>query len=117
MASISDSDPTITDAEQVLQQVSAELTDPLPDECLLHYLIRMLDQFGCCGHRFTERWARGRRVRGRPVLRWAVETGGCCCDCEVILNSLRRRSTRRRGLLCAEALRELESAYDGDGGW
>jgi hypothetical protein len=42
--------------------------------------------------------------------------GGCCCDCEVVLNSLRRQSSRRRGLLCAEALQELEAA-DADGLW
>lgn len=88
------------------------MTDPGPDECLFHYLVRMLDEFGCAGHRFTERWARGRRVRGRPVMQWAVETGGRCCDCEVLLNSLGRRSTRRRGLLCPEAIAELEA---GDG--
>lgn len=39
---------------------------------------------------------------------WAVATGGCCCDYEVIMNSLGRRSTRRRGLLCPEAIAELE---------
>jgi len=48
---------------------------------------------------------------------WAVATGGCCCDCdcEVIMNSLGRRSSRRRGLLCPEAIAELE-AHD-DGAW
>jgi hypothetical protein len=100
----------VSDAERLLSDVGADLTDPNATECLYHYLLRMLDAFGCAGHRFTERWARGRRVRGRPVLQWAEETGGCCCDCEVIMNSLGRRSTRRRGLLCAEALAELEAA-------
>lgn len=97
-------------AELLLTDTAEELTAPDDGECLLHYLVRMLDEFGCRGHRFTERWARDRRVRGRPVLQWAQETGGCCCDCEVILNSFRRRSTRRRGLLCAGALAELERA-------
>lgn len=100
----------VADAERFLSDLGADLTDPRPGECLYHYLLRMLDEFGCCGHRFTERWARDRRVRGRPVLVWAIATGGCCCDCEVILNSLGRRSTRRRGLLCPEALAELEAA-------
>jgi hypothetical protein len=109
-------EPDVTEAERLLREAGAALTDPRAGECLLHYLRRMLDQFGCYGHRFTERWARGRRVRGRPVLQWAVETGGCCCDCEVILNSLRRRSSRRRGLLCQRALQELEAA-DAEGRW
>lgn len=99
----------VRDLEAALVRTAEELTAPLPDECLLHYLQRVLGEFGCAGHRFTERWADGRKVRGRPVLVWAVETGGCCCDCEVVLNSLGRRSTRRRGLLCPEALAELEA--------
>jgi hypothetical protein len=102
-----DPDP-IQAAEQLLASHSAELTDPREGECLYHYLDRMLETLGCAGHRFTERWAKDRRVRGRPVLEWAVATGGCCCDCEVIMNSFRARSNRRRGLLCADALRELE---------
>jgi hypothetical protein len=98
--------------EASLAASSQQLTAPLPDECLLHYLERMLSEFGCVGHRFTERWAQGRKVRGRPVMVWARATGGCCCDCEVVMNSLGRRSTRRRGLLCREAIAELE-AQDG----
>ena len=99
----------IAELEAALARTSEQLTAPQPDECLLHYLERMLRAFGCAGHRFTERWAQGRVVRGRPVLVWAVATGGCCCDCEVIMNSLGRRSTRRRGLLCPRAIAELEA--------
>jgi hypothetical protein len=98
--------------ETSLAETSEQLTAPLADECLLHYLERMLSEFGCAGHRFTERWAQGRKVRGRPVLVWARATGGCCCDCEVVMNSLGRRSTRRRGLLCPEAIAELEAQDD-----
>ena len=108
------SDP-IAELETSLVESAEQLTAPLPDECLLHYLQRMLSEFGCAGHRFTGRWAQGRKVRGRPVMVWAVATGGCCCDCEVIMNSLGRRATRRRGLLCPEAIAELE-AHD-DGAW
>lgn len=104
----------VRELEAELAATAEQLTAPGPDECLLHYLQRMLDAFGCRGHRFTERWARGRKVRGRPVLEWAVATGGCCCDCEVIMNSLGRRSSRRRGLLCARAIAELEAE---DGRW
>ena len=95
--------------EAELVRTADDLTAPGADECLLHYLQRMLQEFGCAGHRFTERWALGRKVRGRPVLVWAVQTGGCCCDCEVITNSLGRRSSRRRGLLCSRAITELEA--------
>ena len=102
----------VAQLETSLAASSEQLTAPLPNECLLHYLERMLSEFGCAGHRFTERWAQGRKVRGRPVIVWARATGGCCCDCEVVMNSLGRRSTRRRGLLCPEAIVQLE-AQDG----
>ncbi len=98
----------IAGLEASLAEVSDSLTAPRPDECLLHYLERMLPEFGCAGRRFTERWARGRKVRGRPVLTWASATGGYC-DCEVIMNSFSRPSSRRQGLLCPEALAELEA--------
>ncbi|MDP9435550.1 MAG: DUF2695 domain-containing protein [Actinomycetota bacterium] len=70
----------------------------------------MLREHGCAGHRFTKRWAEGRKVRGRPVLQWAFATGGCCCDCEVVMNSFGRPSSRSEGLLCDEAWAELEAA-------
>jgi hypothetical protein len=50
--------------EASLEASSEQLTAPLPAECL-QYLERMLSEFGCVGHRFTERWAQGRKVRGR----------------------------------------------------
>jgi hypothetical protein len=106
-------DPVVQ-LETALADTAEQLTAPLAGECLLHYLERMLAEFGCAGHRFTERWARGRKVRGRPVMVWAVATGGCCCDCEVIMKSLGRRSTRRRGLLCAEALAQLAEQDERD---
>ena len=66
----------------------------------------MLPEFGCAGHRFTRRWARD-RPRGAPdgLVRWASRLGGCCCDCEVVLNVLWKPSARTRGgVLCAAAL-------------
>ena len=99
----------VEEAEQLLTARGEQWTAPEEGECLYHYLCRMLDAFSCRGHRFTERWARDRTVRGRPVLEWARDTGGCCCDCEVIMNSFGRRSKRRRGLLCAEAVQVLEA--------
>lgn len=97
----------VTQAEQLLKSTAVELTAPHETECLYHYLCRMLDQHGCRGHRFTERWARQRHLRG-PVLKWAKRTGGCCCDCEVIMNSFGSPASCREGLLCAEGRAELE---------
>ena len=98
--------------EQELQEVADELIAPGRRECLFCYLERVLREFGCVGHRFTRRWAQGRR-RGTPdgLVRWAERRGGLCCDCEVLINSLRGRSAAQRGgVLCAAALQHLDDA-------
>lgn len=98
--------------ESALADLSERWTAPLSGECLDCYLRRMLDAYGCAGHRFTRRWARG-RPRGTEdgLVRWAADRGGCCCDCEVVLNSLRRRRApvRRGGVLCALAVARQEA--------
>lgn len=103
-------------AEQVLKSTAAELTTPQEAECLYHYLCRMLDQHGCRGHRFTERWAKQRRLRG-PVLKWAIRSGGCCCDCEVVMNSFGSPASCPPGLLCAQGLVELEHPDEAEEDW
>lgn len=94
--------------EHELQLLAEALVAPRPGECLWCYLHRMLDEHGCAGHRFTRRWARGRR-RGTEdgLVRWASDRGGCCCDCEVVMNALvRGDAVRRGGALCAAAGRD-----------
>lgn len=110
--------------ERELQQLADELIAPGRHECLSCYLERVLRVFGCAGHRFTRRWATG-RVRGTPdgLVRWAARRGGLCCDCEVLMNSLRGSTAARRGgVLCAAARRHLDdeapftcSGVDGGG--
>ncbi len=101
--------------ERELAALSEQLTAPFPRECLCCYLNRMLDAYGCAQHRSTRRWARS-RPRGSEdgLVRWASERGGCCCDGEVVVNSLRRprSASRRGGVLCADAVARLEA---GDG--
>jgi hypothetical protein len=99
--------------ELALQELSQELTAPHPGECLSCYLHRMLGEFGCAQHRFTRRWAQG-RARGTPdgLVRWASALGGCCCDCEVVMNVLGKRSARRRGGVLCAATREQLDAVD-----
>lgn len=101
--------------ELELQELAEELTAPRPQECLACYLWRVLPEFGCAGHRLTRRWARG-RARGTPdgLVRWASALGGCCCDCEVVMNVLRKRTARRRGgVLCDAAVRAVDEAERG----
>ncbi len=110
-------DPAQT-AELELRRLSELLTAPGRRECLACYLGRMLPEFGCRGHRFTRRWARS-RARGTEdgLVRWAASRGGCCCDCEVVLNSLAGPGARRRGgVLCAAAVRRREDDAAGPRG-
>jgi hypothetical protein len=75
------------DVERELVQLSLRLTEPGERECLRCYLLRMMDQFGCDGtHRWTVRWRDRRAPKSRGLLRRLARCGGCCCDCEVILN-------------------------------
>lgn len=96
--------------EQELQELADGLIAPGRRECLSCYLERVLREFGCAGHRFTRRWAQG-RSRGTPdgLVRWAASRGGLCCDCEVLMNSLRGSGAARRGgVLCAAARQHLD---------
>lgn len=92
-------DVQILELEAELQSLSEELTAPARRECLSCYLVRMLTAVSCnSSHRFTRRWARSRRRGTEDGLeRWAAASGGCCCDCEVIINSLHSASAGRRG--------------------
>ena len=69
-----------------LAALSAALTAPAPKECVLCYVVRMLDAFGCDT---TLRWARHwRAVRLPPAtgLERRLQARGGFCDCEVFLN-------------------------------
>lgn len=56
-------------------------------ENLIDYLDRRLDREGCDNtHRFTIAWAEERGIDQDDVLDFVRPRGGCCCDCEVVLN-------------------------------
>jgi hypothetical protein len=72
--------------EQELRTVADALTAPLPVECLLCYVWRMLDAFGCNA---TLRWARtwrDARARRATSLEHRLGRHGAYCDCEIFLN-------------------------------
>lgn len=102
----------VENLEQQLPDLWDPAVEPLADECLGHYLCRVLEVAGCRNdHRFTRLWAaRRRRCDPRALVRWAGSTGGCCCDCEVVFNSLRRRSASRRAGVMCEAARSWQSS-------
>src|SRR5438105_4691710 len=62
------------------------LTEPRPDECVLCYVDRMLDAFGCdTTLRWARRWRDLRRPRATGLER-RLESRGGFCDCEIFLN-------------------------------
>jgi hypothetical protein len=99
-----------TDVEVELRLLSERLTEVVAEECLYCYLVRMLGDFGCAGgHRFSDRWAAAQRRAMPRLVSWLVANGGCCCDCEVVLNVFRpgRRSQRHRRLQCEASYEEV----------
>ena len=83
-----DIDPTDTATlDEQFVALGEELTGPAPGECVLCYLARMLDGFGCDT---TLRWVRRWRDLVRPGLRAferRFEARGGFCDCEVFWNA------------------------------
>ncbi|MGD0560288.1 MAG: DUF2695 domain-containing protein [Streptosporangiaceae bacterium] len=66
---------------------TSQTRDPAERECLRCYLRRLLSNLGCDGTKtWTTRWTRRRAPRDTGLLRRIENLGGCCCDCEVLLN-------------------------------
>lgn len=81
-----DVDPAVREAEQVLAAVAEAVLVPRPGECLLCYVARMLDQFGCYT---TLRFARRYRDTTAPratALEKRLGSMGGYCDCDIFLN-------------------------------
>ena len=95
---------TTFDPEAYAAELAERWTGARPDECLYCYLGRVLGEFGCHGaHEWTKRWCDAQSMATGWVLRWGRRNGGCCCDCEVVMNVFRddRRSKRHTQLRCA----------------
>ena len=88
-------DSTPTGLERHLVAVATKLTAPLNAECVLCYVERMLDAFGCDR---TLRWARRWRDLRLPQatgLERRLEARGGFCDCEIFLNGWTLRAHLR----------------------
>jgi Protein of unknown function (DUF2695) len=80
-----DPDPA-TAAETDLVALSEALTRPRPGECLLCFVDRMLQSFGCdVTLRWVRRW-RDLRLPRASGLERRLGRSGAFCDCEVFLN-------------------------------
>lgn len=81
-----DTGRVIRDAEEYLQEVVWEVLAPHPQECVLCYAARMLEEHGCDE---TLRWVgRFRALRSPRAtgLEERMRRVGGFCDCEVFLN-------------------------------
>jgi len=77
---------TPAELEQHLAALATELTGPARAECVLCYVDRMLDAFGCdCTLRWARRW-RDLRLPRATGLERRLQSHGGFCDCEVFLN-------------------------------
>jgi len=68
--------------------------NPLPEQTtkeLFSYLQEHMDKFGCNGtRRYTKLFCKMNKINfDKLAEEFLDETGGCCCDCEVLMNSLR----------------------------
>lgn len=79
-------DEILDDAELFLAQTSRRLIGPLPGECLLCYLARMINEWGCRGPRFIDHYRDAVAPRATALRERLSRMGACCCDCEVLLN-------------------------------
>ena len=83
---------TPADVEQHLAALAGSLTAPTARECVVCYVDRMLDAFGCdTTLRWARRW-RDVRVPGARSLERRLEARGGFCDCEVLTNGWELRA-------------------------
>ena len=77
----------INEAEALVRQLAAELTEVRKGECLCCYVARQLDEFPCDGtHRHALHF-RDTRAPRATALRERLSRLGGFCDCELFLNA------------------------------
>jgi hypothetical protein len=75
-------------AEQLVRAFAQELTGPRVGECLVCYVARMIDAFGCdTTLRFARSFRDQRAPRATALERRLGNMGGFC-DCEIFLNAM-----------------------------
>lgn len=80
-------DQSIAATEEELRELAEAWTEPRAEECVLCYVARMLDAWGCDNTlRFAERFRQLRAPRASALLRRFGQAGGYC-DCEIFLNA------------------------------
>ena len=75
-------------AEAVLRRTASTLTQPRDGECLLCYVVRMLNEYGCdTTLRFATHY-RDQRAPRATALEARLGRMGGFCDCEIFLNGM-----------------------------
>ena len=98
-------------AERLLHDVASTLMTPTAGECLVCFVARQLDEFGCNGtHRFASHYRDRVAPRATALLARLSAMGACCCDCEMFMNTY--EPARR---LWTQAYESVDS--DGYGAW
>jgi hypothetical protein len=76
----------VNDVERELATKAADLTTPSDRECVLCFVDRMLDDFGCdCTLRWAKHW-RDLCAPSATALERRFGSVGGHCDCEIFLN-------------------------------
>ncbi len=79
--------PIVTDAEELIRRLAADLTRVRDGECFCCYVARQLDEFSCDhSHRHAVRFRDFVAPRATSLLTRLKSVGACCCDCELFLN-------------------------------
>ena len=76
----------VIELETSLRGLSRELTTPKAGECLVCYVLRMLEQFGCRGLTWATRFRDLQALRA-TALQARLAQRGAFCDCEILLNA------------------------------
>jgi len=75
-------------AERILHDAASTLITPTAGECLVCFVARQVDEFGCDGtHRFAVHYRDSVAPRATGLLVRLSAMGACCCDCEMFMNS------------------------------
>ena len=74
------------EAEQLVRDAAASLTEPTHGECLPCYLDRIIRDVPCDGSLRLARAYRDAVAPRATALEQRLHDGGACCDCEVLMN-------------------------------
>ena len=84
--SVAPSKITVPTVQQYVSEVATQLLASPKPECVLCYVVRMLEQFHCdTSLRFATGW-RDQRVPAATGLERRLGNRGGFCDCEIFLN-------------------------------